>query len=75
MRLRLVTRTGCHLCEDAEAALDTLGVAFERADVDLDGELGRLYDFRVPVLLDGDRLLLEGRIDAERLARALGVTR
>lgn len=75
MRLRLVTRAGCHLCEDAEAALEAFGAAFELTDVDEDAELARLYDFRVPVLLDGDRVLLEGRIDQATLRSALPVQR
>ncbi len=75
VRLRLVTRSGCHLCQEAEAALEALGADFDRDDVDEDAELARLYDFRVPVLLDGDRVLLEGRIDQARLRSTLPVQR
>lgn len=72
MRYQLVTRRGCHLCEDAEAGLRDLGATFEAVDVDADEELLRLYDFRVPVLLANGRVVLEGRLDRERLAAALG---
>ena len=73
MRYRLLTRTGCHLCEEAEAGLRELGVDFEAVDVDADEELLRLYDFRVPVLLAGDRVVLEGRLDRERLAAVVAL--
>ncbi|RTH05592.1 MULTISPECIES: glutaredoxin family protein [Thermus] len=60
MDLVFVTREGCGLCEKAERALWTLGIPYVRRDVDQDPELFRLYTFRVPVLLLGDRVLLEG---------------
>jgi glutaredoxin len=73
MLLRLVTRQGCHLCDEARAGLDRFGVEYELVDVDTDPELFRLYDFRVPVLLAGDgRPVLEGRITEAALAVAIG---
>lgn len=70
--LVLVTRQGCHLCEDALGHLRALGLEPDLADVDADDELFRLYDFRVPlVLLDG-RPLVEGHITREALEAALG---
>lgn len=70
--LTLVTRRGCHLCSEAEALLLREGIPFSAADVDADPELQRLYDFRVPVLVDSTgRLLAEGRIDAATLERVL----
>lgn len=71
MRYQLVTRRGCHLCEDAEAGLRDLGATFEAVDVDGDEELLRLYDFRVPVILRDGQVLAEGRIDPARLAHQL----
>jgi glutaredoxin len=71
MRLELVTRSGCHLCAEAEAALAEVGLPFEKRDVDADAELSRLYDFRVPVLLADGAVRAEGRISAEAVRRAL----
>lgn len=71
MPLQLVTRTGCHLCEQAEALLRARDAEFEALDVDSDAELSRLYDFRVPVLLRAGRVLVEGKIDGPALDRAL----
>ena len=72
MRVVLVTRAGCHLCDDAEALLRQLGVEPELADVDSDDELFRLYDWRVPVVLVDGAVVAEGRVTRERLEPALG---
>jgi glutaredoxin len=71
VRVVLVTRAGCHLCDDALALLRDLGVDPELADVDADDELFRLYDWRVPVVLIDDAIAAEGRITRERLQAGL----
>ena len=60
-RVILYTRTGCHLCEEAERVLreeqPAAGFALELVDIDRDPELARRYGVRVPVLaLDGEDL-------------------
>ena len=72
MRLVLVTRQGCHLCDDALALLRELGQEPELADVDQDDRLHDLYDWRVPVVIADGRVIAEGNIKREVLARALG---
>jgi predicted thioredoxin/glutaredoxin len=67
----LITRQGCHLCEDALGALRAVGVDPEQRDVDADAELFRLYDWRVPVVMVDGRVVAEGRIDQEALRKAL----
>ena len=67
MRVELVTRRNCHLCEEALAQLRGLGVEPLLRDVDADPELARLYDFRVPVLLIDGRLAAEGKISHAQL--------
>lgn len=67
----LVTRRGCHLCEDALDLLRDLGVEPRQRDVDEDPELSLLYDFRVPVVLVDGRVVGEGRLDRQALSRAL----
>jgi glutaredoxin len=69
--VELVTRHGCHLCDDALALLRELGVEPRERDVDADAELSRLYDFRVPVVLVDGRVAAEGRLDRDALRRAL----
>jgi predicted thioredoxin/glutaredoxin len=72
MKVLLVTRHDCHLCDEALRLLQDLGVHPELADVDTDDELYRLYDFRVPVVLVDGRVVAEGRIKREQLVAALG---
>jgi glutaredoxin-like protein DUF836 len=72
VRLVLVTRNGCFLCEDALAHLRSLGHEPELADVDADDRLHDLYDWRVPVLLADDRVVAEGKITLEQLVKAVG---
>ncbi|MBL7254679.1 glutaredoxin family protein [Paractinoplanes lichenicola] len=54
-RVTLISREGCHLCQDAEAVLERiLPGQWERVDVDSSIELERDFGDRVPVvLLDG----------------------
>lgn len=63
----LVTRRGCHLCDDAAAALAALGIPVTTRDVDADAELLRLYDFRVPVVLRDGHVVAEGRVTVDAL--------
>jgi glutaredoxin len=73
----LVTRAGCHLCEQAEpvvarAAADA-GAALEVLDVDADAALLALHSDKVPVvLLDGVEHAY-WQVDERALRRALRV--
>ena len=71
MRLVLVTRQGCHLCDEALALLQELGKEPELADVDADEELFRIYDWRVPVVLVDGAVVAEGKIKKDVLQQAL----
>jgi predicted thioredoxin/glutaredoxin len=71
MGVVLVTRKGCHLCDEALSLIRELGVEPELADIDADESLFKLYDWRVPVVLVGGQVAAEGRIDRERLRIAL----
>jgi predicted thioredoxin/glutaredoxin len=71
MDLVLITRQGCHLCEDALTLLRELGHEPQLADVDADDRLFDQYDWRVPVVLLDGRPVAEGKIEREQLARAL----
>jgi glutaredoxin len=74
-RLTLYTRDGCHLCEDAKAALARVaartGEGFTEVDISTDPELTAEYGDRIPVLmLDGAE---HGywRVEEDRLLRDL----
>jgi GNAT superfamily N-acetyltransferase len=73
MQVELVTRTGCHLCEEALAELRALGIEPRLRDVDGDAVLFAQFDFRVPVVLAVGRVVGEGRLDRAALLRSLGL--
>ena len=71
MEVVLVTRQGCHLCDEALASLRSLGFEPELRDVDSDDQLHALYDWRVPVVMVDGRVIAEGRVNPEMLIKAL----
>ncbi|AEB47441.1 MULTISPECIES: glutaredoxin family protein [Micromonospora] len=74
-RLTLITRPGCHLCEDAKAALDRVvavtGDRWTERDVSGDIELEREYGDRLPVVLLDGKEHGYWRVEEERLLRDL----
>jgi glutaredoxin len=75
MRLVLYTRPGCHLCEDAKAALarveaDT-GERWSEIDITGDEGLEEEYGFRIPVLLLDGKEHGYWRVEEERLRNDL----
>lgn len=82
LKLTMISRSGCHLCDVAEDALarvmgrfgaehPTIGYEVERLDVDQDQELLTKYSDEVPVLLLNGRQLAFWRIDEERVFDAM----
>jgi glutaredoxin len=74
-RITLYGKPGCHLCEDARAALERVrarrAFELEEVDVSLDPALNRQYGERIPVLaLDGEELF-EFFVDEESLRERL----
>jgi len=69
--LVLITRQGCHLCDEALGLLHELGTTPEVVDVDTDENLFALYDWRVPVVLLDGHVVAEGKITLDQLRRAL----
>jgi glutaredoxin len=67
----LISRTGCHLCEQAEQTLDRMGEPWQRVDVDSSPELERDYGDRVPVVLLDGREHGYWRVEEDRLRRDL----
>jgi glutaredoxin len=71
----LYGRPGCHLCDDARAALERVRAEhpfrLEEIDIEADDVLFRRYLERIPVVaLDGDELF-ELFVDEQALARSL----
>ena len=70
------TRSGCHLCDDAEPLVQRLaaqvGAAVEMQDIDADPALMSAYSARIPVILGpSGRVLAEGVIDERHLKKAI----
>jgi glutaredoxin len=76
--MRTVTlygRAGCHLCDDARAALERVRAAhpfhLEEVDIEADDVLLKRYLERIPVIaLDGEELF-DFFVDEEALARTI----
>lgn len=77
IRLRLLSRPGCHLCDAMRADVDRLLEGephdWEILDVDSDDELARRWSDSIPVLFVNGRLFAKGHIP--RLAPALRLRR
>ncbi|HXR43158.1 MAG TPA: glutaredoxin family protein [Pseudolysinimonas sp.] len=75
-RLTLLTRPGCHLCDDARTVVGEVlagfpAVDFEERSIADDEALTREYAEEIPVVLIDDRVHTIWRVDRERLVRAL----
>jgi glutaredoxin len=74
-RVLVYTRSGCHLCEVAEADVarvcTALGCGFTSVDVDTDPELRAEYGDRVPVIVVDGREHGFFRVEEGRLRAAL----
>jgi glutaredoxin len=71
MRLTLVTRRRCHLCDTAAADLRSLGVEFDEVDVDSRPELLARYGEAVPVVLAGEVELCRAPFSRQDLLSAM----
>lgn len=82
IELTLIGKPGCHLCEDAESAVDRVLVSFLAANPSVavsitqqnildDVELAARYSEEIPVLLINGKVHNYWRIDEERFTRAL----
>jgi glutaredoxin len=74
-RYQLLTRAGCHLCDDMarvlDAALPRRGMTYEAVDVDGDPALRERYGDTVPVLMRDGVAVAKVRLDAGQLERIL----
>ncbi len=77
IRLRLLSRPGCHLCEEMRREVDALLAdqprTWEEVDVDSDPALADRYGNSIPVLFVNGRLFAMIRLP--RLAAALRLRR
>jgi glutaredoxin len=74
--VELLSRAGCHLCDDARRLVERLagetGARWTETDVDADPALRAEFGDLVPVVRVDGKELGYWRIDEARLRRALG---
>ena len=75
VRLTLLSRAYCHLCDEMRAALqpfvDRREIVLQELDVDADPALEARWGELVPVLLEGERELCRYRLDRAALEACL----
>ncbi|MGV8876956.1 MAG: glutaredoxin family protein [Rhodoglobus sp.] len=79
MRLTLIGKPGCHLCDDARAVIGgvisrlppTITIELIELSILDDDDLHARYGDEIPVLLINDRVHTIWRVDPERLSAAL----
>jgi glutaredoxin len=73
--ITLYTRPGCHLCDEAKAAiapvLGEFGAVLREVNVDEDAVLKERYGWDVPVIFIGQRKAAKHRVDLEQFRRQL----
>jgi hypothetical protein len=74
-RVSVLTRPGCHLCENAVAVIasvcDDLGIGWTERDITGDADAERTYGDQIPVTFVDGRQHDFWRVDPHRLRRAL----
>jgi glutaredoxin len=82
IELTLIGKPGCHLCEDAELAIERVvrpflaanpstSIEMQKLNILDDAELAARYSEEIPVLLINGKVHNYWRIDEERFANAL----
>ena len=75
-RVEVLTKPGCHLCEDAVAIVTSvcseLGVGWTERDISGDADAMHAYGEQIPVTFVDGRQHDFWRVDPARLRRALG---
>ena len=73
--LELMTRSGCHLCDEMKAALSQaatgLDVRLTETDIDADDELAANYGHDIPVLFVNGSKAFKHRASVEELRKRL----
>lgn len=71
----LYTRPGCHLCDEAKAAIAPLllefGAVLLEVNIDADLVLKERYGWDIPVIFIGNRKVAKHRVDLRQFRRQL----
>ena len=73
--VKLYTKPGCHLCEEAKREMLAAGIqdeyTFEEVNIEEDMEAYERYKFEIPVITIDDRKAFKYRLTAEEFRRRL----
>ena len=75
LQVIVYTRTGCHLCEEAEQLLTRYGLAPRLVDIDAEAGLRERYTHCVPVIVIDGKERFRGRVNEVLLRRILAERR
>jgi glutaredoxin len=70
-RVTLLSRPGCHLCDDAQEVLDRVGEPYDVVDIESDDELFKRYLERIPVVVVDGEERFEYFVEESTLRRLL----
>ena len=75
LEVTLYTRPGCHLCEEAKAAIEPLlreyGASLHEVNIEGDAVLTERFGEDIPVLFVGSRKAAKHRVDLAQFRRLL----
>lgn len=75
----LLTRPGCHLCDEAKAQIAPLlaefGATLHEVNIDTDPALRDAHGYDIPVLFLGDRKIAKHRVNLAQLRLQLEAAR
>ncbi len=75
LEVTLYRRPGCHLCDEAKAAITPLlrefHAALREVNIDLDAELAQKYGRDIPVVFIGSHKAAKHRVDPAQFRRQL----
>lgn len=67
----LYSRSGCHLCDDAQRLLERYGLSIKVVDIDQDPKLRERYHRTIPVVEIDGQVRFRGSVDELLLLRLL----
>jgi glutaredoxin len=69
--VKLYTRDGCHLCDEARKVLSEFGISPTLMDIDDDPNLRGRFDTSVPVVEIDGRIRFRGKVERKLLRRII----
>lgn len=78
MKIRILSKPDCHLCDDAkqiiERVTERLPIEIEVIDIERDPELFNQYRYDIPVIFLEERKIFKHRVDEQKLKKILGIS-